>query len=254
LPPDRDEPAAARAALGRTVEMLALLHGYFGRTPLAELVRAGRSVAKSQGAAARERLLERIGAQGVTGVRSDAVVAALVAAAGPVAGGVLTPDDVGGARPADAAAAALPCESGGAAYVAPWNGAAGAGAPLETIAVADARGAVGALAYEPAAEGVDVPALEVRIPRVGVPVRRGVARVRPGTALPMRAPIALVSRAAYWVAIGIAGAREPSAAELCAIAGALSFESALQSLREATASRQVVAAMIEGREARVVTA
>lgn len=82
--------------------MLFLLHAYGGRTNLSALAESGADAATSLGAKQRAKVLRRVGAAGVIGLRTEGVHEALLSAANSVAGGFLTESDLEDVMPADA--------------------------------------------------------------------------------------------------------------------------------------------------------
>ena len=127
------------------------------------------------------------------------------------------------ARP-DEAGAHEETVAGAQVLRAPWENGRG---QADVILVADTRGVVAALAYQPSDE-VPLPAVDLAVGRHAVAVRRGVARVAPGMVLPSPAPIALLVRReegaerarTYFVAVGAPGARQVGDAALERLAAA----------------------------------
>jgi gamma-glutamyltranspeptidase/glutathione hydrolase len=240
-------PDAARVAVPRSLSMLVLLHGYLGRARLRDLARTGVAAADRAGARARALLLRRFGASGAIALRARDVERALLAAAGHVAGGLLTAEDLSEAMPGETEALAGNVD-GVEALRAPWPAGAEA-RPAEVIVACDGRGVIAALAYTPAAEGVAVPELELTLARDAVPVRRGIPRLAPGTPLPAATPIAILRTAAQEVAIGMPGAAVMDADALRKIAGAL-FSLPGRDAAPLTGACTVVR---DGRDARALT-
>jgi hypothetical protein len=131
----------------------------------------------------------------------QAIAEELVAAAGRLAGGVLTEADLADVRPATEACA---IETMGDLRVAtvPWD-RAGARS-VHAVAAADGRGALAVACFEVADEGVAIPGLGLVAPLLAEPVLRGTARVRPGEARPAPAPIALCAKDAVDLAVAVA--------------------------------------------------
>ncbi|MCC6559544.1 MAG: hypothetical protein IT372_42040, partial [Polyangiaceae bacterium] len=247
-------PGAARVAAPRTLPMLILLHGYLGRARLRDLARSGVAAAEQAGAARRAALLRQIGASGVMALRGRDVERALLAAGGSMAGGALTAEDLEGALPGEAEALATAEGDGGAALRSPWPAGAES-RPAEVIVACDARGAIAALAYAPAQAqgGVAVPELEVAFARDAVPVRRGIPRVTPGTALPAAAPIAIVQRAGgFAVALGLPGETAIAPAALDGLGSGAALEAALSDVCARTGAQSAVAVVRDGRDARAI--
>ena len=189
-------PDAARVAVPRSVQMLFLLHAYGGRSSLSTLARYGAETATDRGFKERAKVIRRVGAAGVIGLRTEGVYEALLAAANSVAGGTLTEADLDSALPGDSDGRVLFRGEGDAAVTAcPWT-SDGAGEQdtawmVDTVVAADFWGGVAAITYSHQARAVPLPSVELSTPRVAVPVRRGVTRVTPGTVLRSPAPIAV---------------------------------------------------------------
>jgi gamma-glutamyltranspeptidase/glutathione hydrolase len=201
-------PDVARVAISPSIALLSLAHAHDGRLPVSELCAAGVRLAQAAGAAARSELLRRLGAGGILAARDGAFSRALLEVAGRAAGGNLTAADVQEAaalveRPVDNAGVLRLAHDAGFAAEAPEARDARV---LETVVACacDARGVLAALhaAHDPL--GPEVPALEIAAPRLAVPVRRGVPRLRPGARLPSAAPIALLlDRSVPWAAVAV---------------------------------------------------
>jgi gamma-glutamyltranspeptidase/glutathione hydrolase len=228
-------PDAARVPVPRTVPMLMLMHAYGGRASLSSLAKHGADVAAGLDAKQRAKVLRRVGAAGVIGLRTEGVHDALLAAGNSVAGGSLTEADLDAVLPADADARALLQREGDAMVGGwPWAGEGTAedeaGWVVDVVAAADARGGVAVLSFAHQPKGVGLPAVELSAPRLAVPVRRGVTRVAPGAVLRGPGPIAVARFGRdLAVAFGLCGAWE--AGQPARLQDALDAEP-LASLRE----------------------
>ncbi|MEZ4440914.1 MAG: hypothetical protein R3B72_17585 [Polyangiaceae bacterium] len=204
---DADEvPTAAFAAAPRSLATLSLLHAYGAKRPMSALVKGGLAAAKKEEAPARGRLLEAVARQGPRALATSERLRPLLHHAGPTAGGLLTETDLLEARPGDDDASFL--SLGGVEIAA--VGFSGDDRPLrraEVVVAADGQGRVAAVCYAPDDDGVAIPELEITLARDGVPIRRGVPRVTPGTLAPMPSPIALARRPSegWFAALGVAG-------------------------------------------------
>jgi len=239
-------PAAARAAVPRALGAMALLHRQRGRLPFAKLVDAGALAALHAGAPAREETLRRVAAEGPSAMVRDRLRNALLAAAGPLARGTLTGEDLAEARAEDRPADADVIE--GSVLVTPGT-LGGEAAPtgprsmpgrLEAITAVDAQGVAACLVAWFDAQGVLVPELEVALPACGEPVRRGVARKRPGEILWLPTPLAIVEREE--VRVGLAGVRHGALVleDLVALAAEPTLESGFARLAARGGSIAVV--------------
>lgn len=227
LRPGDTIPPAARAAVPRSLGVLPLLHAYGATKTLAALGRLGRTRAKKEAKSdptleARLRFLEAFARRGPGVIASSDIMRPLVQRAGPVAGGLLTEEDLADARPADEAATFQPFQGETELTAMPWSPPA-SGRPARIVVAADVSGIVAALAYVPDPDGVDVPELGLKLTRDGEPIRRGVPRVTPGEIRPAALPIGVLRRADGWhAALGVttAGRIEGPAAQGAATVGA----------------------------------
>lgn len=227
LRPGDAVPPAARAAVPRALGVLPLLHAYGATKTLAALGRLGRTRAKKESKGdptleARLRFLEAFSRRGPGLLASGDVMRPLVQRAGPVAGGLLTEEDLADARPVDEAALFSPFQGETELATTPWSPPE-AGRPARIVVAADVGGIVAALAYVPDPDGVDVPELGLKLTRDGEPIRRGVPRITPGEIRPAALPIAVLRRPDGWhAALGVTSAEriEGPAADGAATVGA----------------------------------
>jgi hypothetical protein len=227
--------------------------------PFGRLADAGVRLARDAGAPARAEVLRRVAAEGPSAIGRERLQNALLAAAGPLARGTLTPDDLASVRADDLPAAAdvveeatliTPRPLGATGDDAEGASASGASGPrLQALAVVDAQGVAGALVVWVDVAGVPVHDLEVALPSCAEPVRRGVPRARPGDVIAMPAPLAIVERAD--VRLALAGIRAGSLVleDLVAVAADPTLDTGLSRLSARGGSIAVVA---EPRGGRVV--
>jgi gamma-glutamyltranspeptidase/glutathione hydrolase len=250
--PDEAIPAAAFAGVPRSVAVLMLLHGH-GARPLAASARAAARIARKAGAGARARLLEAIATSGTAAFCASDPLRALMRTAGRAAGGLLTEEDLLDPVPGDEAAAVRALAGGLELAQPPW-----ASSPpehdlgAEIIVAADTHGLVSVLCYAPDRGGIEVPELEISLSRAAAPVRRGVARVAPGTPRPTPLPIGLLAQRAegWFAAVGVAAAR---ALDEAALAGdTASFDDVLDRL--AVGGCRALAATVHRRQTRALRA
>jgi hypothetical protein len=186
----------------------------------------------------RARLIETFVRRGAQGFTDDAVAGELMAAAGRVAQGLLTRDDLASVRPSVIQCDETQSAPGGILTVS-WRGdARGDSSNTQVVAACDGQGLVAVACYEAPLDGLAIPALGVVIPPFAVPVMRGTARVRPGTPRPATAPIALRIQAGIVdLALGVAEA--PDAEQ--------SLDTAIRALAEAVAITDSLFAGLKGR-------
>ena len=151
------------------------------RTPTASRITAPAIERAKDRSEMRTKLLRAIGRRGAAALGERAFAEELVVAFGRTAGGLLTAEDL----------VSPDTEAVAAASRVPWLGDAPlSDATVHIVAAGDARGRFAVACYEDAGEsGIELPVLDVVVPRLSEPVRRGEVRTRPGTPRPAAAPI-----------------------------------------------------------------
>lgn len=186
-------PMGARVAVPGAPIAAVVAQAYTPGTPLAALVRPGVVEAKRAGALRRVKVLSELARAGARFLLAPDVERSLLEVGGPGAGGILTRTDLGAAHAIDVPA--VKRRHAGTILLEPaWCREPverPLGEPHACLAV-DARGACAALYFENTPVGVTLPELELELPLAATPVARGVARRRPGSALPSGAPLVLV--------------------------------------------------------------
>jgi hypothetical protein len=247
-------PLAARAAVPRSPHAVLLLQASLGRRSLKKNVAAGVAGAREAGASKRADYLDRIGEGGSVGVAT--AHEAIVRVAGPFASGLVTHEDLESARPTDQPAEALTLTAATGedvvVHLEPWP-AGGAPVGAHGVAAVDARGLLVTLscfvgASERGGESLWVPEVELAMPLVAEPVRRGKTRVLPGTVFAVPATLAAADsgpelRAAVSCPAGFERARA---------AAALSARPLEDGLREAFPASAAYVAVATARESRGV--
>ena len=257
-------PPAARVAAPRSVAAIALLHAYGARKDMTALARRGAALAKAQGAQRRAELVAAVGRQGAQALRGGAALRGLLWASGRGAGGLLSEADLEQALPGDGSASTQPISAEATLALPPWSSNPEPAEPqpeasraqaTEVIVAVEAQGPVVVLSFSPDPGGVPVPELELSLPRDAAPVRRGVARITPGTVLPAAAPVGILSRPAegFFAALGLAGAAalslEPRVDD-----ESLSLKAQLESLKRRNRARAALAATVRRRAVALVRA
>lgn len=256
-------PDAARLGVPRAMSMVMLLHAYAGRLGLSALARAGVLAAKSGGADVRAKVLRRLGAAGPLGLRSEGVEAALLSAGAGLSGGLLTEADLESALPGDAEGRPVLSGEGDLSISAwPWSGEqapeTNADWLVDVLVAADSRGNVAAMSLGHQEKGVPLPSVELSAPLCAVPVRRGVARVTPGTELDAPGALGVVRLGRdLQVAFGLCGGEAAPIAEreaslFRALADGDTAEAALGALVQARRADRCVAAVRAPRATRAV--
>ena len=188
-------PDSARVAVPGSVAAALVAHAYDGGKSLGGIMKTGISRAERSGAASRASLLRRIRAVGAAALTEASFVRPLLHVAGPSQGGLVTPSDFGTASELDQPAHERKY-GGGTLAEPPWaadfeestSDELGIGGAVVAI---DVRGVCAALCYRRVVDGLPVDELEIEVPLVAVPVRRGVTRIAPGASLPAPTPIAV---------------------------------------------------------------
>jgi len=204
-------PAAARIAVPALPAALAAALVTCGGGSLLRAAAPALDLAKA--VPARRALIERIARRGPSVLADDAVSEEILAAAGKIAGGLLTREDLAGVRPV-----VEPCRETGGAARAPWASEDDSteGTAVELVAAADGRGVLAIACYEMRAAAVSIEALGVDAPAYADPVLRGTPRTAPGAPRPAACPIALAMTGAtagvFDIALGIASSAAPERA------------------------------------------
>jgi hypothetical protein len=150
---------------------------------------------------ARGKVMERVARSGAAALVESRIADELSAAAGRVAGGLLSRADLEGARPGMGACAVARVGERRVARP-PWAGDASSD-HVHVVAATDGRGLVAVACYEAPVDGLEVPELGLVAPFFAAPVERGEPRVRPGETRPAASPIALAEHEAVVdVAVG----------------------------------------------------
>ncbi len=206
-------PPAARVAVPALPVALAAALATFGTAALGKVLGPAVDIARAV-APARAELLARLGQRGPT-LAAGGIAEELVNAVGPLAGGLLTLEDLDELRPE--VIVTEPVKLGvRRGLTVPWDAAAVRsiqGSSLDALhthvlAAIDARGSLAIACYEVPEDGLSIPELELLAPFAAAPVLRGEPRLRPGTPRPAAAPIAVIeATSVYEMAVGIATLR-----------------------------------------------
>ncbi len=188
-------PEAARVAVPASVAAAVVACAYDPGATVNSVVRRGIATAKKVGAPARAALLDRILQLGAGMFSDPALRTAMLGDAGPAQGGLVVAGDLTPPKVLDA-----PARDDGTTWSAPWADeckerslALGEG---RAVCAVDIRGLFVAVAYRRLGDGFPLGGMDVELAKVAVPVRRGVTRVAPGSALAAPAPIAIRRNAA----------------------------------------------------------
>jgi gamma-glutamyltranspeptidase/glutathione hydrolase len=154
----------------------------------------------------RAEFLNRIARKGAAALAENDIAGELVAAAGRVAGGLLTQEDLAAVRPEVARCRVVEhADEHGTRRiaVAPWANDARAvsEAKIEIILAIDARAQIAAACYQTSSDAVPL-AFDLSAPKIAAPVLRGEERLPVGTPLGAAAPIAILSAGSWDAAFG----------------------------------------------------
>jgi gamma-glutamyltranspeptidase/glutathione hydrolase len=250
--PEEAVPDAAYVGVPALPAAVAIALATLGTASLLRAAGPALAWARSH-APERAAVIEGIARRGAPALAEDAIAGELTAAAGRVARGLLTVEDLAAVRPAVERCEERTLGESGILRV-PWQGASAPDATFaHVVAAVDGRGLAAVACYEVPLDGVPVPALGLIAPRTAAPVLRGKARVAPSEPRGAAAPIALRVRSGLVeLAFGVGG--HPAAeASLAAVIEALETAPTIpEALRQASAGRAV--AIVSTRDAARVLA
>ncbi len=192
---EQEIPAPALVAAPASVAAAIVACAYDPGATVNSVVRRGITTARKAGAPQRAALLDRVLQLGAGLFSDPGLRGAVLGDAGPAQGGLVVAGDLTPPAGLDAAA-----RDDGAGWSAPWaeeaverSVALGEG---RAVCAVDVRGLFVAVAYRRLGDGLRLRDFEVDLPKLAVPVRRGVPRVAPGSPLPAPAPLAIRRNAA----------------------------------------------------------
>ncbi len=226
-------PPAAYVAVPSLVAALAATRAMANSSTLNQVLAPAIDLAK-HASKERHQLFQQIARRGPLALTEEPFSTELIAAAGRLAGGVLTLTDLQEMRP-EVIACGIEQKGDHRVATVPWRDREVASARVELVAAADGHGRVAIACYEAPEEGVPIPALDLFAPLAAAPVRRGETRVRPGEPRPASAPMALLESAGM-IEIALGFAHSATAEELLSavVATFMSGTSAEQSVTESS--------------------
>lgn len=187
-------PDSARVGVPGLPAALATALSASGSLTLAQAMAPALDIAKTK-SPERRAVLEAFSRRGPLAMTDGDIARELIAAAGPLAGGILTKDDLSTARPTQVAS--LTHSNAGTTIFTPaWE--ASDGTKTRTLLALDWHGTFALAAYESHIDGVDVNGLGLRAPLVASPVLRGETRTKPGSPVEMCAPLAVRERDGFY--------------------------------------------------------
>lgn len=214
-------PPVWTAAVPGLLEGVLAAHTRFGSIPFAHLVHAVTTALREgeadDGAYERSKLLQHLARLGIPALERLGLLRAMLRVAGPLGGGVFTKSDL---RPVPASVIARPTclEAGHEVLLPPRRAGRYSGRvpeplppiPVESAVAADMHGVVAVASWVVCPSAVVLPewpafALPALLPQP----KKGVARWRPGEALPVPLPVAiLLHEHRAWAGLGISGTGE----------------------------------------------
>ncbi len=218
--PKTPEPAPERwtAAVPGLLEGVLAAHARFATMPLSDVVRAAVNAVRDEGTDpsvdARLKFLMQLHRTGISAMERMGVLQGVLNTVGPVAGGVFTKEDL---VPVPAHVREMPtCTDGVNEVLVPprTSGRYGPNAPdplpalpVESVVAVDMHGVIAAASWvaAPSATSIDGVA-GLALPALMPLPRKGVPRWRPGEALPVPLPLAvLIHEGRAWGAAGLCG-------------------------------------------------
>jgi len=184
-------PPFAWAAAPATAAAISLAASMFGSQTLTSLARIGARIARKHGAKARATQIERLGASKAWVMQDKSLLAEIAERVPRFEGALLQPADL-----AIEGAEVLACDP--TEFMAnqpvsrpPWHDPQG---PVRARALhlASDRGTLAGVVSEAPVRFIPLFDGEVDLPGLAVPMLKGVPRLRPGSPLPMAAPLAVL--------------------------------------------------------------
>lgn len=204
-------PKTAYVAVPGSIAATVVACAYAPGTTVRAVVQPGISAARQLAAQRRVELLDRVRSLGAGLLGDSRLRGLLLGELGPPQGGMWSSGDLVPPQDLDVPAAEVQ-----GAWCPPWavsspeaasssSEASDSSEPKvdssqslrawredrHAICTVDVRGVFVAVAFANCLDGFELPQLEVALPTRAVPVRRGVPRIEPGSALPAPAPIAI---------------------------------------------------------------
>lgn len=193
----QEVPAAATVAVPGLPAAALVAHAAHGKASASAIAAAVAPLARAL-SAERAGVIARVLGAGAAALAKETEMLVVV---GPIAGGLLTAEDLRAVRPANVECELADAGEGWTVARAPWAPRDG-GALVQVLVAADARGLVAAACYEVASDGLPINALGLVAAAHAEPVRRGVQRIAPGEPLGAACPLALAHALGVVLALG----------------------------------------------------
>ncbi len=215
---DDAQPARWTAAVPGLLEAVLAAHARFGTVPLADVVRAAVGAAREDNVdpalAARLKFLTQLHRTGISALERVGVIQGVLNTVGPVTGGVFTKEDL---VPVPAPVRDLPlCLDGADEVLLPprTSGRYGPNPPealpqmaVESVVAADMHGVLATASWVVAPTATALQGVTgLTLPQLLPMPRKGVPRWRPGEAIPVPLPMAILLREGRaWGGLSLSG-------------------------------------------------
>lgn len=212
-------PEAARVGVPALPAALLAAVTTYGKLSVAAVIGPGAELARAK-SKPRGTVLQRIAERGPAAFAEAFLAEELTAAAGRLAGGLLSKQDMDELRPVLTRASLHEGAFGRDIITVPWGASSVRGVPavpapaadVRVIVAADRNGLLAVGCYEVPKAGLTIDAFELVAPFKATPVLRGEPRVKPGEPRGAAAPIALGQLAGTVdLAVGIGSSPEAEA-------------------------------------------
>lgn len=198
-------PDFTRASAPGTAAAISLAASMFGRQTLVRLAHQGARLAKKQGARTRAAMIERLGSAKAWALQDRAFLAEVAERVPRFEGALLQPADLT-AESVEVVACEPTAQLGGLpAALPPWHDPT-ATAPARALHLVSERGSLAGVISAAPTRSIALFDGELELPALAEPMLKSVPRLRPGTPLPMSAPLAALFDGAR--AIMLAGTSE----------------------------------------------
>jgi gamma-glutamyltranspeptidase/glutathione hydrolase len=191
-------PDAARVGVPALPAALLAAATTYGNLGVAAVVGPGTELARAR-SKPRASVLQRLSERGPAAFAEAFLAEELTLAAGRMAGGLLSSQDMDELRPVLTRASVHDAEQGREVITVPWGASSvrgvlavpSPGADVRVIVAADRNGLLAVGCYEVPRAGLAIDAFDLVAPFKATPVLRGETRVKPGEPRGSAAPIAL---------------------------------------------------------------
>lgn len=202
---NEEPPRAAFAAAPGSLAALVVAQGYHGGRSLLACARPGIAAARRIGAGKRAVFLESVVGAGGNGLRQPAIQKALLAVAGPTAGGTLSTADLEMRFSPESPARIGPSGEATLPWIASEAPEIASDLRRHALIAIDATGLCAGLTFFEGT-GVSISEFEIDLPALARPVLRGVTRAKPGAPIDTPMELTLEGGDGAWDKIAARGA------------------------------------------------